>query len=148
MKICDSIYVSSGSALQLFLSSNFAFLLQFKLSLEDSSILISCDLLVPIHFSASPLNEIGQAFDVSFSEDFDKGALLEDVPDKSVLDDPSTGKQFLADLFPSNDGLNFTITAVMLSIPVPSFIVSGARQCSNSYNNNIMTIISSLGNII
>ena len=28
--------------------------------------------------------------------------------------------------------LNFTITAVMLSHPVPSPIVSGAKQCSNS----------------
>ena len=35
-----------------------------------------------------------------------------------------------------NLGLNRTMTAVMLSQPVPSPIVSGAKQWSNSWNNS------------
>ena len=91
-------------------------------------------------FVASPLADNLSESTITFSVDGLQGVhedMLDDgnFGDDTFLEDdePAVGSISFADLFPSNVGLSFTIIAVILSIPVPSFIVSGARQWSNSY---------------
>ena len=78
---------------------------------------------------------------LEFSSDVD-----DDVPSAGVEEEqPSSASKFFAALFPSNVGLSLTMTAVMLSIPVPSFIVSGARQCSNNSSQIVAVVLQTRG---
>ena len=70
-------------------------------------------------------------WDVLMDVDIDAAAATE-VEEAAEDDVCSIGYKFFAALLPSNAGLNFTMTAVMLSHPVPSPSASGAKQCSNN----------------
>ena len=92
----------------------------FENALSDSGVILSADELVGLD---------KEILEVSSNGD-------DDVPSAGAEDEqPSSASRFFAALFPSNVGLSLTMTAVILSIPVPSFIVSGARQCSNNFKN-------------
>lgn len=60
------------------------------------------------------------------------------MEDEEPEDPPAEARSLAAEgsiitsLTEKSEGLNLTITAVMLSQPVPSPWVSGAKQCSNN----------------